>query len=48
MKRTVLTLFLAVGATVAAAQTSAQTFPAKPITIVVPFPPGGVTDPAAV
>jgi len=25
----------------------AQTFPAKPITIIVPFPPGGVTDPVA-
>ena len=26
---------------------SAQSFPTKPITIVVPFPPGGVTDPVA-
>ena len=25
----------------------AQAFPAKPITIIVPFPPGGVTDPVA-
>jgi tripartite-type tricarboxylate transporter receptor subunit TctC len=32
---------------VASAAALAQGFPAKPITIVVPFPPGGVTDPVA-
>ncbi|MFN0299427.1 MAG: tripartite tricarboxylate transporter substrate-binding protein [Burkholderiales bacterium] len=26
---------------------SAQNFPVRPITIIVPFPPGGVTDPVA-
>ncbi len=30
-----------------AASVSAQNFPVRPITIIVPFPPGGVTDPVA-
>ena len=34
-------------ATLVAAEATAQAFPSKPITIVVPFPAGGVTDPVA-
>src|SRR4051795_3416470 len=34
----------AVAATAAATAASAQTFPSKPITIIVPASPGGVTD----
>ena len=42
-------LHLIAGAATAAVSAFAlgQTFPAKPITIIVPFPPGGVTDPVA-
>jgi tripartite-type tricarboxylate transporter receptor subunit TctC len=42
-------LQLITGAATAAVSAFAlgQSFPAKPITIIVPFPPGGVTDPVA-
>src|SRR5687767_4505417 len=37
-------LFAAALAGAAALPTAAQTYPAKPITVVVPFPAGGATD----
>lgn len=46
-KRTTLSFVLAVFVVCGAALGHAQSFPSKPITIVVPFPPGGVTDPVA-
>jgi tripartite-type tricarboxylate transporter receptor subunit TctC len=45
MKKLVLALALAALAGVSVAQ--AQTWPARPITLIVPFPPGGSTDTAA-
>ena len=45
MKRFTLTLFAAACAVVSsAAPTHAQTWPQKPVTYIVPFPPGGTTD----
>ncbi|MFO1109029.1 MAG: tripartite tricarboxylate transporter substrate-binding protein [Bradyrhizobium sp.] len=44
MSRLIAALFMVVGA-VAAAQ--AQNFPSRPLTLIVPFPPGGSTDAAA-
>ena len=44
MSRLVAALFMIVCAT---ATVQAQTFPARPLTLVVPFPPGGSTDAAA-
>jgi tripartite-type tricarboxylate transporter receptor subunit TctC len=41
MSRTLIALVLALCATSAAAQ---DTYPSKPITMIVPFPPGGVAD----
>ena len=44
MSRLVAALFMIVCAT---ATVQAQTFPSRPLTLVVPFPPGGSTDAAA-
>jgi tripartite-type tricarboxylate transporter receptor subunit TctC len=45
--RKLCTLGAAIAVTAMAGMAAAQTFPSKPITIIVPFPPGGVTDPVA-
>src|SRR6267378_3107333 len=45
MRKPIAAVALALFAGIAAAQ--AQNFPARPITLVVPFPPGGSTDTAA-
>src|SRR5437764_191944 len=44
MRRIVAALLMAV---CAAAAAQAQTFPSRPLTLIVPFPPGGSTDAAA-
>src|SRR5437868_15456576 len=44
MRRIVAALFVAA---CAAAAAQAQTFPSRPLTLIVPFPPGGSTDAAA-
>lgn len=45
MKKPVLAVALAVFAGIAGVQ--AQTWPLRPVTLIVPFPPGGSTDTAA-
>ncbi len=44
MKRPIVAIALAVFASLAPAQTHAQTWPSRQITLIVPFPPGGSTD----
>src|SRR6185295_2529015 len=44
MSRLITALFMVV---CAAAAAQAQTFPSRPLTLIVPFPPGGSTDSAA-
>jgi tripartite-type tricarboxylate transporter receptor subunit TctC len=39
--------FVAAAACSIVSAVAAQDYPSKPITIIVPFPPGGVTDPVA-
>jgi tripartite-type tricarboxylate transporter receptor subunit TctC len=44
LRRALLISTLALAAPLAHAQTQAHAWPAKPVTLIVPFPPGGTTD----
>src|SRR5882672_966789 len=45
--RTTIRLILGAALAAAAAIAAAQSFPSRPVTLIVPFPPGGSTDTAA-
>jgi tripartite-type tricarboxylate transporter receptor subunit TctC len=47
MRRLASMLFLAAGLAVAASHANAESWPSRPIRIIVPYPPGGTTDTAA-
>ena len=42
--KTTLAFFLMAGSIVVAGPTAGQSYPARPIRLIVPFPPGGGTD----